>query len=160
MATVNRGVAPADPSTPVGQLRYLIGDIDYDPLDPVEAGYGDYANFSDEELTGFIAAGGDSVIRASGYAYLRFAALAASGAISWRSDDLSVDSKQVAAEYRLLARIAFEQADSEDAGLASGFALDHPYSDECGCVEFGRPCECQPELAARVVRYVRPVGWC
>lgn len=160
MATVNRGVAPADPSTPVGQLRYLIGDTDYEALEPPETGYGDFANFSDDELTGFITAGGGSVVRASGYAYLRFAALSASGAISWRSDDLSVDSKQVASEYRLLAKMAFDQADTDDAAGASSFAIDHPYSDDCDCGEFDGPCACQPELAARVVKYVRPIGWC
>lgn len=146
----NRGIAPLDPGTEVGQLRLLVGDTEYVEFIPPEVGYGDYNNFSDDELNGFIVAGGGSLTRASGYAYLRLAALAAASAISWRSDDLAVDSKLVASEYRLLARIAFEQADGEDELLASGFALDFPFS--CGgCGSCG---ECIPELAPA------PVKWC
>ena len=135
MATINRGVVPVDPNTPVGALRYAIGDIDYEDLAPPEAGFGNYSNFSDSELAQFIAQGGGSTTRASGFAYLRFAVLAATGAISWRTDDLAVDSKQVASEYRLLARIAFEQADAEDAAGASGFDLDFPFMS-CGCTDW------------------------
>jgi hypothetical protein len=132
MATVNRGVVPVDPTSPTGQVRLLIGDLDYEEYDPVQPGYGIYANFSDDEIAGFILAGGDSITRASGYAYLRLAALAASGAISWKSDDLAVDSKQVATEYRLLANIAFAQADDADANGASSFSIEHPYTTLCG----------------------------
>lgn len=152
---INRGVVPADPTTPVGSLRYLLGDFDYEGLDEPEEGYGNYYNFGDAELQGFITAGGGSVTRASGHAYMRLAAVAAASAISWRSDDLSVDSKIVPSEYRLLARIAFEQADAEDDALgASGFALDHPYSNDF-CVEpvqelAARPCRCNG----------RCTGWC
>lgn len=131
MATVNLGIAPPDPTTAVGQLRFLLGDLDYDGLEEPQEGYADYYNFSDAELSGFIQAGGGSITRGSGYAYLRLAAIAASGAISWRSDDLSVDSKIPASEFRLLARIAFEQADDEESGSASGFYLDHPFSSYC-----------------------------
>jgi len=124
----NRGVVPLNPSTSTGQLRLLIGDTDYVDLVPVEPGFGDYNNFSDAELDTFVTSAGGSLTRASGYAYLRLAALSAAGAISWRSDDLAVDSKIPASEYRLLARIAFEQADNEDALGASAFALDFPFT--------------------------------
>ncbi len=128
---VNKGIAPADPASPIGSLRFLLGDLEYDGLDTPEEGYGDYYNFGDDELAGFITAGGGSITRASGYAYLRLAAIAASGAISWRSDDLSVDSKIPPSEYRLLARIAFEQADDEDTYGASSFTIDYPYRSCC-----------------------------
>lgn len=120
----NIGIAPPDPTTPVGALRFLLGDLEYGD---VTEGKAEYANFSDDELSQFITAGAGSVTRASGYAYLRLAAIAASGAISWRSDDLSVDSKIPASEFRLLARIAFEQADDEDKAGASSFTLQFPY---------------------------------
>jgi len=133
MATINKGIAPADPSTPVGKVRFLIGDLDYAELDPVEAGLGEYPNFSDDEINGFLIAGDDSVIRASGYAYLRLAVLAAAGAISWKSDDQMVDAKQVATEFRLLATLAFNQADAADEAGASTFAIDNPYSTNLAC---------------------------
>lgn len=139
MDTTNRGVAPADPTTAVGQVRYLLGDLGYSGLDPAEPGFGDYANFSDLEIEGFVLAGGGSVVRASGFAYLRLAALAAAGAISWKSDDLSVDAKIPASEFRLLARIAFEQADAEDAGGASSFSLT-----DFGDTTFDSPQELAP----------------
>ena len=145
---MNRGLAPLDPTTSVGQLRLLVGDIDYVALVPPEVGYGDYNNFSDDELTGFLLVSGGSITRASGHAYLRLAALAAAGALSWKSDDLSVDAKQVATEYRLLANIAFGQADTEDAAGASVFLLDHPYtSDTAIDYALGRGIW-PPELAA------------
>lgn len=138
----NRGIAPPDGDTAVGELRYLIGDTDYTAIAPPVAGFGDYANFSDAELEGFLRAGGGSVTRASGYAYLRFAALAAANAISWRSDDLSVDSKIPASEFRLLARIAFEQADAEDEAASGGFALDFPFTEHGD--RWGWPAELAP----------------
>lgn len=153
MASTNRGVAPADPTSPTGALRYTIGDTDYEPLTPPETGYGDYANFSDNELAAFLTRGGDSITRASGFAYLRFAALAAAGAISWKSDDLSVDSKQVASEFRLLSRIAFEQADAEDSAGVSGFDLDFPFST-CGCTDW---CTHDAELEATTNPYAAPI---
>lgn len=131
MATINRGVVPVDPTSAVGQVRLLVGDLDYENYDPVQTGYGIFANFSDEEIAGFVLAGGGSITRASGYAYLRLAALAASGAISWKSDDQAVDAKQVATEFRLLANIAFAQADDADAGGASSFSIDNPYTSTC-----------------------------
>jgi hypothetical protein len=152
MATVNRGVAPVEPSTPVGALRYSIGDLDYEALVPPETGYGNFPNFSDTELAQFIGQAGGSVTRASGFAYLRFAALAAAGAISWRSDDLSVDSKQMAAEFRLLAKIAFDAADAEDAVGASGFDLDFPFMS-CGCEGLCTHNPHAPELASNPVYY-------
>lgn len=154
----NRGIAPLDPLTSVGQLRLLVGDTEYVDLVPPEVGFGDYNNFSDDELNGFVTAGGGSITRASGFAYLRLAALAAAGAISWRSDDLAVDSKIVASEYRLLARIAFEQADNEEDLNASGFALDFPFSCTCD----GTCPNCTAELAApRVCHCPGPCsGWC
>lgn len=152
----NRGIAPLDPNSDVGQLRLIVGDTEFIPLVPPESGYGDYNNFSDDELQGFITAGGGSITRASGYAYIRFAALAAAGAISWRSDDLSVDSKTIASEYRLLARIAFEQADNEEDLNASQFALDFPFTS-CGC---GTCNDCLQELAAPPVKWCRCGGTC
>jgi hypothetical protein len=157
----NRGIAPLEPATDVGKLRLLVGDTEYVELAPAEPGYGDYNNFSDAELEGFIVAGGGSITRASGFAYLRLAALAAAGAISWRSDDLAVDTKLVASEYRLLSRIAFEQADNEDDLLASGFALDFPFS----CGDCGSCGKCLQELAAPPVKWCRCSGascsgWC
>lgn len=128
MNDTNRGVTPPDSSTDVGKVRFIIGDISYSPVEPSEVGYGVYENFSDEEIQAFLTAGSGSATRAAGYAYLRFASLAAAGAISWKSDDLSLDSKQVASEYRLLARTQFEQADREEELAASGFALDHIYN--------------------------------
>lgn len=108
-----------------------MGDIEYEEYDPPELGFGIYLNFSDEEIGGFLVAGSGSITRASAYAYLRLAALAAAGAISWKSDDQMVDSKQVATEYRLLASIAFSQADDADRSGASSFSIDNPYTSTC-----------------------------
>jgi hypothetical protein len=157
MATINRGVVPIDPASTVGQVRLLVGDLDYENYDPVEEGFGIFANFSDAEIEGFILAGGGSITRASGYAYLRLAALAASGAISWKSDDQAVDAKQVATEYRLLANIAFAQADDADANGASSFSIDNPYTScQSGCDDAELAAHCAACLLTHGSKY----GWC
>ncbi len=89
---------------------------------------------------------------------MRFAVLAAAGAISWRSDDLSLDSKQMAAEFRLLAKIAFDAADAEDVAGVSGFTIDFPFMS-CGCTDWCT--HGTPELATPAYPYavdVNPVN--
>ena len=72
----NKGVAPADLTTDVGRLRAILGDMDYVPLDPPEAGFGDYGMYSDGELSVFLGQG-ESVEGGAYFAYMQMAAAAA-----------------------------------------------------------------------------------
>jgi len=69
----NRGVAPLDPETLVGQFRLLYGDTLWVELDPAEAGYGDYTELSDDEITMFLTLAGDSVPMAISVYFVRLA---------------------------------------------------------------------------------------
>jgi len=54
----NKGVAPVDTSTAVGQFRVDVGDTDYKALVPAETGFGDFQYFSDLELQSALDATG------------------------------------------------------------------------------------------------------
>ncbi len=111
----NRGVAPLDDSTLVGQFRLLYGDTQYTALDPVESGYGDYTELSDAEIEMFLSRGDDSISRAIGYYYLRLAGDAAKRSGVFKDYDLSVDLKARAQDLRASANDWFARADEEDA---------------------------------------------
>lgn len=99
----NRGVAPPNPATQVGALRLLIDDTEYTPLDPPEAGYGDYVWFSDDSLSALLLAADNDVLLASGYAYQRMAASLALEAVNIATDDLRYSTEQRAETFRKLA---------------------------------------------------------
>lgn len=113
-----RGIAPPDLTTSLGQLRVMVDDIEYIPLDPAEEGFGDYRKFSDDELVTYLAVSGDSVFRAKGNIYLHWAGIAAAESKSVKDYDLSVDLSKRSADFRAVAQALFEQAD--DADDASG----------------------------------------
>jgi hypothetical protein len=109
---VNRGVAPADLSTPIGQLRSLIGDVTFVPLNPPEAGFGDYANFSDDQLQSFLDLGANNLAYAVGYAYTSLAAQFAADSIKVTTDDESVDLTARAESMRKIANDWFNRGDA------------------------------------------------
>jgi hypothetical protein len=118
------GIAPPDPSTPVGSLRYVIGDYEYVALSPAVAGYGNYAAFSDAELEALLTMSEDNQSRAVGYAYLKLAGKSAAQAIAWASDDLRLNLEKVPSELRAIAKMWFEQADEEDISGGSAEYFD------------------------------------
>ena len=138
----NRGVAPPDPETEVGQLRLFIGDVIYVELDPPEVGYGDYTNFSDDQLNQFLAQGG-SLMRAAGYAYLQLATAAAAQAITVTSDDLRIELTERAAQLRQIANLWLEQADNQQGSQTVDYIdLVQPFPRNTGCKDW-------PELSMR-----------
>lgn len=109
-----KGIAPPDPNTPVGAIRFVIGDYEWVELDPPVPGYGDYAAFSDAELEALLTMSDDSTTRAIGYAYLKLAGKSAAQAVSWATDDLRLNLEKIPAELRAIAQMWFDQADEED----------------------------------------------
>jgi len=127
---INRGIAPPDASTAVGQMRAALSDTEYLPLIPDEPGYGEYQNFSDFELEAKIAQAGGSTTRAIGFAYLTLAGAAAADAIEWASDDQRVNLAKRAAQLTAVANSWFDRADSEDAmGGVDFFAVEYPFGN-------------------------------
>ena len=114
----NPGVYPLDPATPVGQFRLLTGDTQSVPLDPPVSGQQDYEKFSDAEIEGYLAAGGDSIPRAIGFAYLYLASQAAMESKSIRDFDLQVDLTKRAADLRAIAQMWFDRGDDDDLSSA------------------------------------------
>lgn len=111
---VNRGLAPYAPTTPVGQFRVFYGDVTYVPLEPVEVGYGDYAEISDAEIEAFLNSASGSIYRAIGNYYAQLAGQAAKSSSSIRDYDLQVDTTKRATDLLNLAKYWWGLADDED----------------------------------------------
>lgn len=118
----NIGVAPYDPTTLVGKVRVLTGDVTYGAI---TEGMAEYELFSDEEIESFILVGEESTLRAAGFAYLALAGRASLDAKSIKDYDLSVDLKSRSAELRKQGMEFFAQADEKDKrdGVSDVFEL-------------------------------------
>lgn len=110
----NPGAWPVDLTSKVGQFRALTGDLNSTPYDPVEPGYQNFVKFSDAEIEGYLAQGGDSVARAIGYSYLYLAGQAALESKEIKDYDLQINTTKRAADLTAIARMWFDQADGED----------------------------------------------
>lgn len=100
----NRGVAPADTSTAVGQFRVDVGDTDSVALVPAETGFGDYQYFSDLELQSALdATGGVPSNAGMAFMYRKLAAILTLKAVNIQTDDLKYASEQRAEIMRKLA---------------------------------------------------------
>lgn len=110
----NRGVAPADPNTEIGQLRTNLGDLAYVALDPVETGYGDYEWFSDSELEELLVLAEDNITRATGYGLRKFATYLTMSAVNIQTDDLRVSTIERAKLMRELAKDWLSDADAAE----------------------------------------------
>lgn len=137
---VNKGIAPLDPTSGVGQFRLAFGDAEYEDLEPAEAGFGDYKFWSDLEIQGFLVQSRDSINRAVGYAWLKLSGAAALQSQSVKDYDLAVDLTKRAGELRATAQYYFGLADADDVfdGVNDTFDL---FDVSTGC---GR---CNAELA-------------
>jgi hypothetical protein len=129
----NSGVAPYDPSTLVGKVRILTGDVTYGAI---VGGLADYVLFSDEEIEAFLVAGEDNTLRAAGFAYMALAGVAAIDAKSVKDYDLSIDLRSRADKLREQAIAYFKQADEKDVrdGVSDVFELtrtgrDYTYAE-------------------------------
>lgn len=110
----NRGVAPLLPDTEVGQLRALVGDVEYTPFDPPDPGFGQYQYFADVELAAFIRAADGSLLRAEGLALHGIAKQLTILAVDVQTDDLRSRTIEKAKLMRELANDKIAQADTED----------------------------------------------
>lgn len=138
---VNRGIAPFDPTSPVGQFRVYYGDVMYTALDPVEAGYGDYTELSDAEIESFLASSNGSVYRAIGNYFAILAGNAAKVSQSVKDYDLSIDDSKRPAALWDAAKMWWSRADDEDtvAGGSDIFEIFSMVAPRGAC--------CAPEAA-------------
>lgn len=136
---VNRGVAPPERGTGVGNFRFLIGDAAFEELTPPEAGYGSYKLFSDDEIEVFLSMG-ESPEDAAYLAFMQLAGSAALHSSSIQDYDLKVSTEKRATDLRLIAQGWRERADAAAADVFELFDVN--IRDE----------DCTPELAAHAYR--------
>lgn len=118
---MNRGIAPPDPATQVGQFRFTAGDSSYTELDPPEVGFGDYAIWSDDEINSFLTVADGNLARAIAIAYRQMAAMWASTGASIKTDDLSYAAKDSVANWISLADYWDKVADDQDANAVDDY---------------------------------------
>lgn len=128
----NDGLIPIDFSSTVGQLRSIIGDVEFTPID---ADTGEFTNFSDQQLESYLAiAGGTNIAYAAGYAYLGLAAQFAAEAIKVVTDDESIDLVARADQMRRLAAVWFDRGDNSNGAAGNDyFDIQYPsfHDDDC-----------------------------
>jgi len=118
----NKGVAPVDTNTAVGQFRVDVGDTDSVPLDPTEAGFADYTYFSDLELQSALdATGGVTSNAGMAFMYRKLAAILSLKAQNIQTDDLKYASEQRA---EIMRKIAKDFQDAAENGLAATDIFD------------------------------------
>lgn len=118
----NRGIAPIDPTSPVGQVRLLLGDTDATNLANDQ---GEYLYYSDTEITGLLAMYGDNPKRTAARALRTIAASQTLLLKKFTSADVAVDMPAAAKELRLLADALEKEANDGDdrAGLGEVFQI-------------------------------------
>lgn len=137
---VNRGIAPLDPDTPIGQFRLASGDREYVALTPPEAGYGDYKIWSDDEITSYLTLTGSNVPRAIAIGYRNIAASISADSI--KTDDLAMAGKEEVEKWERLADKWDAIADKAD-----GAAVDDYFElADIGSPRHYRPPEASPWL--------------
>lgn len=128
----NIGIAPLDPTSPIGQLRVLVGDTDSRPLDPAQPGLGDYAVFGDIALEASLLAADSSLNRAAGNLFLTLAAQLSAEGKSIRTEDLSINTTQRGQSLLDIAKAFLAAADDEALAEADSFVTVAPYGGRPG----------------------------
>jgi hypothetical protein len=110
---MGNGINPPDYTTDAGLVRLLIPDVAIDVN-------GDFL-FNDEQIDGLLGLFGGNVKRAAAQAKDIIATDQVMLLKVVRTDDLSVNGAQVAAELRLEAKALRDQADTADSLTASDY---------------------------------------
>ena len=118
----NTGVAPYDPTTLVGKVRVVTGDVIYGTP---AGGVAEYEMFSDSDINAFLVTAEDNVLRAAGFGFMSLAARASLNSKTIKDYDLSIDLKALADSLRKQAQEFFKQADDKDKrdGVSDVFEL-------------------------------------
>lgn len=110
----NKGTAPLNPLTEVGRFRIRARDTKWQELDPPVPGYGDYAFWSDEEISLFLEVS-ESESWAIYEAYLQLATDAALSSKSTSDYDLKLDTTKRADQLLKIAEAWRTKALEDDA---------------------------------------------
>jgi len=115
MSNENEGASPPNYATLAGKVRVLVGDTSARELDPPEAGRGQYAWYSDDELEVLGELNNNNPKRVAVWVLSQVSISTALLLKKWTSEDLAVDGPAITRSLEAtLKRLAKEAAD-EDA---------------------------------------------
>lgn len=107
----NLGVIPVDPTTPVGTMRNIIGDVTYNAI-VGDSAHGDFTNFSDAQLQAFYDTGRQQIEYGVAYCYSTLAAQFAAEAAKVVTADLQIDLTLRAQAMRQIAQQWMDRGDA------------------------------------------------
>lgn len=123
----NPGIAPPVAGTDIYDLRYLIPDYNYIPLDPPVVGQGSYTWFPDVQLAVYLDRAGNDVDKAAVYAWRAIGDYYASQSVSIKTDDLSVSEPWRRAQF------FYDRADKAEASFNADIFVMAPVGESCSC---------------------------
>jgi len=119
---MNPGAHPIDPTTPVGQLRYLLGDTEPTADATAPEGAKSYAIWSDAALLASLAIADGNVLRAAGQLISQLAVFyAQQGQLSVKADDLGLSISARGSDLTAIARSFFSEALERAKATADDF---------------------------------------
>lgn len=129
---VNRGASPLNPYSDAGRIRLLVGDTSSEPLDPPEAGFADYAVWSDDALNMAASQSPGSYLRAAGYLFLQLAAEYAQSGKSIKTDDLAINTLGRGTDLLKVAQSFLDEATANENAAANDFFQIVPFAGRAG----------------------------
>lgn len=125
------GQFPIDPESPVGQLRYLLGDTNATTSPTAPAGQKDFAVWSDAQIVASLAIAGGNLLRAAGQLVSQLALFyAQQGQYNVKADDLGLSVGTRGADLTAIAQSYYkEAADRENS--SEDFFVAAPLRPTC-----------------------------
>lgn len=125
MADENVGVFPPDGDTLAGKVRVLLGDTAPIPTEDDDAGFGQYAWYSDDELDTLGALFGENPKRVAIWVLSQVSLSTALLLKKWTSEDLAVDGPAITRGIEATLKRLSAEVDKEDTlgGEAEFFGM-------------------------------------
>ncbi|MBG6106552.1 hypothetical protein [Frigoribacterium sp. CG_9.8] len=119
----NPGVTPLEATSPIAQVRLLLGDDSSVPLSPIVVGQGDYKYFADVAISISLQLANGNVTRACSVLIKQLALSLTIAGQSIGADGFTINTLGKGRDLLQVAESYAKQADAEDARAARDEAL-------------------------------------
>lgn len=127
------GQFPINPESPVGQLRYLLGDTNATASATAPAGQKNFAVWSDDQIIASLAIADGNVLRAAGQLVTQLALFhAQQGQYSVKADDLGLTVGVRGGDLTAIAQSFYKEALDRQSASEDFFVVAPPRSSTPG----------------------------